>query len=228
MPDLPHIPGKSVVTGTTKRVRLLAAGAGVGVAAAGGFVLKRVLGHGGDTEKGVDADPIAQTVTAPPGPVKPTSVPKPAGSKAPATKPKPVKPKAAKPAVGKPKPSKPKGDKPKPSPKAKPGPKAGPKAKPRPAAKAAPKPAAEPGNISGDKEPHHALNNPAVDPDATEYPDPFEKRDDPRDPVDPDGAPFGEEPHSPAGAESTSEPNPGQDIEAGDRAEHLKREKLDE
>lgn len=38
------------------------------------------------------------------------------------------------------------------------------------------------------RDPHHALNNPAVDPDPTEYPDPYEKRPDPRDPDNPDPA----------------------------------------
>jgi hypothetical protein len=93
---------------------------------------------------------------------------------------------------------------------------------------APPQPEAEPGNIALDKEPHHALNNPVGDPDPTEWPDPYEKRDDPRDPADPDGEPFGEEPHPATGAESTSEPHPGEDREAGDRAEPPKRDKLDD
>lgn len=38
------------------------------------------------------------------------------------------------------------------------------------------------------RDPHHALNNPAVDPDPTEYPDPYERRPDPRDPENPDPA----------------------------------------
>ena len=76
--------------------------------------------------------------------------------------------------------------------------------------------------------PHQALNNPAEDPDPTEWPDPYDKRDDPRDPPDPDGAPFGEEPHPPSGSTSTSEERPAQDPEAGDRWERPKREKLDQ
>lgn len=39
-----------------------------------------------------------------------------------------------------------------------------------------------------ERDPHHELNNPAVDPDPTEYPDPYEKRPDPLDPDDPDPA----------------------------------------
>ena len=51
-------------------------------------------------------------------------------------------------------------------------------------------------------EPHHALNNPADDPDPTEYPDPYEKRPDPRGPDD--------EEHSRDAGPSTSEPHPPQ------------------
>ena len=63
-------------------------------------------------------------------------------------------------------------------------------------------------------DPHNALNNPVGEPDPTEWPDPYEKREDPRDPPDPDGLPFGEEPHPPTGSTSTSEPHPSQDPEA--------------
>ena len=90
-----------------------------------------------------------------------------------------------------------------------------------------PKPGTEPGDQRGGKDPHHALNNPVGDPDPTEYPDPFDQRDDPRDPVDPDG-PFGDAPHPQTGAESTSEPPPSQDPEVGDRAKPPQRENLDD
>jgi hypothetical protein len=100
-------------------------------------------------------------------------------------------------------------------------------AKPK-AAEKPPKAKREPGDQRGGKDPHHALNNPVVDPDPTEYPDPFDKREDPRDPVDPDGMPFGEEPHPPTGAESTSEPPPALDPEVGDRAKPPARDKLDD
>ena len=56
------------------------------------------------------------------------------------------------------------------------------------------------------RDPHHPLNNPATDPDPTEYPDPYDKRPDPRDPSDGDDVI--------AGSQSTSEPHPDQDIEA--------------
>ena len=78
-----------------------------------------------------------------------------------------------------------------------------------------------------DVDPHHALNNPVTDPDPTEWPDPYDKREDPRDPPDPDGEPFGEEPHVPTGARSTSEPHPKADIEAP-QVEAPERDNLDQ
>jgi len=33
-----------------------------------------------------------------------------------------------------------------------------------------------------DTEPHHGLNNPVSDPDPTEFPDPYERRPDPKGP----------------------------------------------
>jgi hypothetical protein len=90
-------------------------------------------------------------------------------------------------------------------------------------------PGKDPGDISHHAEPHHALNNPVVDdPDPTEWPDPYDRRDDPLDPQDPDGEPFGAEPHTQAGATSTSDPHPSQDPEAGDRWEGPKRDKVDD
>jgi hypothetical protein len=219
MPNLPQIPGKRLASGTTRRLLVLAAGAGAGVLAAGGFVVKRVLGHDGGDESAADADPIAETPTAPPGAER-KPVPEPDVAK---PKPKPTKAKAVKPKPPKAKPANAKAE-----PKPRPKPKAASKPPKTTGTDAPPKPEFEPGNIAGDKEPHHALNNPVADPDETEYPDPYEKRDDPRDPVDPDGAPFGEEPHPATGAESTSEPHPGQDLEAGDRAEPPRRENLDQ
>lgn len=89
-------------------------------------------------------------------------------------------------------------------------------------------PGKDPGDISKDPSPHHALNNPVVDdPDPTEWPDPYDQRPDPRDPDDPDGLPFGEEPHPVNGAISTSEPHPSHDPEA-ERWEGPKRDKLDQ
>jgi hypothetical protein len=53
------------------------------------------------------------------------------------------------------------------------------------------------GDRSQDAEPHHALNNPVGEPDETEWPDPYDKREDPRG-----------EGHPPTGSTSTSEPHP--------------------
>ncbi len=72
----------------------------------------------------------------------------------------------------------------------------------------------EPSESGQPPDPHHVLNNPATDPDPTEWPDPYDKRPDPRDP-EVDDEPFGDESHTPTGATSTSEPHPDQDIEAG-------------
>jgi hypothetical protein len=64
------------------------------------------------------------------------------------------------------------------------------------------------------KSPYSSLSNPARDPDPTEWPDPYDKREDPKDPPDPDGEPFGEEPHPPTGSISTSEPHPSRNPQA--------------
>jgi hypothetical protein len=81
-------------------------------------------------------------------------------------------------------------------------------------------PGQDPEDRTRDRDPHHVLNNPADDPDPTEWPDPYERRPDPRDPADPAA-------HTPTGATSTSEPHPQQDIEAGP-VEGPKRDKVDE
>jgi hypothetical protein len=143
---------------------------------------------------------------AQPAPPRPAPVPK-------AAKPKPAGPQAAKP-----KPAKA---------KAKP-----PKAKPKTSkAKAKAKPSKAQAN---GREPHHALNNPVGDPDLTEYPDPYEKREDPRDPVvalparDGGGEALTEEPRSEPGAVSTSEPHPDHDPEAEELREKRRRDRLDQ
>jgi hypothetical protein len=64
-------------------------------------------------------------------------------------------------------------------------------------------------------DPHHELNNPIDEPDPTEWPDPYEKRKDPRDE---DAAP---------GAPSTSEPHPTDDPEA-EPARPPERDRLDD
>jgi hypothetical protein len=222
LPDIPDIPGKSLIGGTTKRARVVAAaGAGAAVAV-GGVVAKRVLGHGGSKDEGAKDSGAADAADRAGADTDDKVVPI-AEEKAP-PKPKPPKPKAAKP---KPKAA----SKPKPAPKPDSG-----KAKP-PKPKAAPKPklaadksktAAEPGDRSLDKGPHQALNNPVGEPDETEYPDPYETRPDPRDPADPDGAPFGEEPHPATGSESTSEPPVENDPEHPEGGRPPRRENLDQ
>ena len=77
-------------------------------------------------------------------------------------------------------------------------------------------PGKDPGDRSRDRDPHHALNNPVGEPDPTEWPDPYDQRE---DPLDPDG-------HVPTGATSTSEPHPSQDPEA-EPWEGPKRDKID-
>jgi hypothetical protein len=77
-------------------------------------------------------------------------------------------------------------------------------------------PGRDPGDRSHDPEPHHALNNPVDEPDETEWPDPYDRREDPRD-----------EDHPPTGSRSTSEPHPSEDPEA-EPWEGPKRDKLDD
>jgi hypothetical protein len=73
-----------------------------------------------------------------------------------------------------------------------------------------------PGDRSKDPDPHHSLNNPADNPDETEWPDPYDKREDPRAAE-----------HPPTGSRSTSEPHPSQDPEA-EAWEAPERDKLDD
>jgi hypothetical protein len=258
VPNLPDVPGKSLIGGMTKRARMVAAAAAGAALAAGGVVAKRVLGHGGTEDEGAKAEgvtvPDAATYTANRAVDEADdAVVTIAKEKAP-SKLRTARPKAAKAAP-----------KPQAAPKAAPKPKAGPKLKaaPKPAAdkakppktkaapkpdsgktkpqkpKAAPKPKAAkaapsrsktgPGDISVDREhPHRALSNPVGDPDETEYPDPYETRPDPRGPGDPDGAPFGEEPHPMVGAESTSEPPLEDDPEHPEGGRPPRRENLDQ
>lgn len=247
IPDIPDIPGKSLIGGTTKRARVVAAAAAGGALAVGGVVAKRVLGQGGakDGDEAVaepvdNVEPIAKAKPAPKAKaakLKPAAKPKAASAAKPkAPKPKPAsaaKPKpAAEPKPAKPKPAaEPNASKPKSTPAK---PKAA-KAKPAPEPKAEtsgtdapPKPDAEPGNRSHDKGPHQALNNPVGEPDETEYPDPYETRSDPRDPADPDGLPFGEEPHPATGSESTSEPPVENDPEQPGGGRPPRRDNLDQ
>ncbi len=66
-----------------------------------------------------------------------------------------------------------------------------------------------------ERSPHHELSNPVTDdPDPTEWPDPYDQREDPRDPGADGPVLPGEAPHPPTGSQSTSEPHPSQDPEA--------------
>jgi hypothetical protein len=56
-----------------------------------------------------------------------------------------------------------------------------------------------------DADPHHSLNNPVRDPDPTEFPDPYEKRPDPRGP----DAEAEQTPRPP----STSDPHPPRNVD---------------
>jgi len=77
-------------------------------------------------------------------------------------------------------------------------------------------PGDDPGDRSQDSDPHSALNTPVGEPDPTEWPDPYERREDPRG-----------EGHPPTGSTSTSEPHPSQDPEA-EPTEAPERDKLDD
>src|SRR5213078_3984460 len=89
-------------------------------------------------------------------------------------------------------------------------------------------PGEDPGDVSQDPTPHHALSNPADDPDSTEWRDHYDGREAVRAPPDPDARPFGEGPRPKVGSTSTSEPQPSADPEAGDRAEPPQRDRLDD
>jgi hypothetical protein len=75
---------------------------------------------------------------------------------------------------------------------------------------------------AGERDPHHVLNQPAEDPDPTEWPDPYDRRPDPRFPASEEETPQRAAP----GATSTSEPHPREDPEAAD-ADAPQRERLD-
>jgi hypothetical protein len=83
-------------------------------------------------------------------------------------------------------------------------------------------PGEDPGDRSQDPTPHHSLSNPVGDPDPTEWPDPYDEREDPKAPGE-----AGDR-HPPTGSTSTSEPHPSQDPEAADRWEAPERDKVDD
>ena len=76
------------------------------------------------------------------------------------------------------------------------------------------------------RDPHHDLNNPARDPDPTEWPDPYERREDPRQGPASNDPPLGGAAHPQTGSRSTSVPHPSEDLEAAPD-EVPERDKLD-
>lgn len=86
----------------------------------------------------------------------------------------------------------------------------------------------EPGGATSGhaRDPHSALNNPIAEADLTEWPDPYDHREDPRDPGE-EMVFGGEAGHTQTGATSTSEPHPSQDPEA-EAWEGPKRDKVDQ
>ena len=72
------------------------------------------------------------------------------------------------------------------------------------------------------RDPHHVLNNPVGEPDPTEWPDPYEQREDPADVIGPDGVA-----RAAPGAVSTSRPHPDDDIQATG-ADAIERDRLDD
>src|SRR4051794_10500446 len=87
-------------------------------------------------------------------------------------------------------------------------------------------PGVDPGDRSRDSSPYSALNTPVGEPDPTEWPDPYDRREDPLAP--PEAMVFpGDGPHTVPGAISTSQPHPDDDIEATG-ADAVEGDRLDE
>jgi hypothetical protein len=86
-------------------------------------------------------------------------------------------------------------------------------------------PGSDPGDRRAHPSPHHSLSNPVEAPDETEWPDPYDHREDPLEPPPDEG--FGDQPHPAPGAGSTSSPHPSEDPE-GEPWEGPKRDKVDE
>jgi hypothetical protein len=77
-------------------------------------------------------------------------------------------------------------------------------------------PGKDPGDISRTADPHAALNTPVGEPDPTGWPDPYDRREDPRAPAEGMVFPGDGEGHTPVGATSDSEPPSADDIQAVD------------
>lgn len=75
-------------------------------------------------------------------------------------------------------------------------------------------PGKDPGDISRGQSPYSALNAPVGEPDPTAWPDPYDRRADPRAPSEDMVFPADGASHTPVGATSDSEPPAADDIEA--------------
>lgn len=152
------------------------------------------------------SSPETDLSPAPPAPSSPPKLKPVTPPKSPKPKPK-AKAKAANAKAGdRPKQAKKakqaKGDRPKQAKKAKSQPRTAPAGT---AAAGFPEPPGkDPGDISGDREPHHALNNPVGDPDPAAWPGPYEE------------------------GGGRLDPHPAEDPDTQAQAEKLKREKLDD
>ena len=75
-------------------------------------------------------------------------------------------------------------------------------------------PGKDPGDVARAPGPHSVLNVPVGEPDPTEWPDPYDHREDPRAPAEAMVFPGDGTAHTPTGATSTSEPHSASDIQA--------------
>jgi hypothetical protein len=88
-------------------------------------------------------------------------------------------------------------------------------------------PGRDPGDRTGDGTPHSSLNTPVGEPDPTEWPDPYDRREDPRAPAEEMAFPGDGTAHTQTGAESTSAPHPHDDPEAV-RTDAPDRDRMDD
>jgi hypothetical protein len=75
-------------------------------------------------------------------------------------------------------------------------------------------PGTDPADVSRKPSPYAALNTPVGDPDPTAWPDPYDRREDPRAPAEEMVFPGDGRSHTPVGATSDSSPRAADDIEA--------------
>jgi hypothetical protein len=75
-------------------------------------------------------------------------------------------------------------------------------------------PGADPGDVSRSSSRYAALNTPVGEPDGSAWPDPYDRREDPRAPVDGMAFPGDGTAHTPVGATSDSAPPAADDLGA--------------